>query len=296
MELLYRRVTVNLAQVRTRTHDKALEEYLNNLAARTHLFLYAPARDRKLTQHLPRLLTRFSWHLVALGRYHMVALAILLLGAFIAYFTVIHYPTTGYMLLSDERTPGMLPEDLVQSLRYGRDESQSTKMNFATFLWTHNLKVGLLSLAAGILAGIPTVFLILINGMMLGAFTAVFLRAGITTEYWAWILPHGITELTTIVICGGLGLRLGHAVIQPGYYSFAENMNRVGKHIAWTAIGAGVLLCLAAIIESYYRQTNLSSAPRLIFAAFTAVIWILIILLGVRLHRNEGRAVEAVQF
>ena len=151
---------------------------------------------------------------------------------------------------------------------------------FATFLFSHNLKVGLLSMALGILAAVPTVMLIIFNGMILGAFATVHHQAGIVGEMWAWILPHGITEIGAIVLCGGIGLQLGWAVVCPGMYSRSESLKAVSGEVARTAVGAAFMLVFAAIVESYVRQSELSTEVRLSFAAATAVFWVAYIAYG----------------
>src|SRR5579863_441821 len=45
LDVLYRRVTVHLAQVRTRTRDQRLANYLNGLAAAAHSLIYLPPRQ-----------------------------------------------------------------------------------------------------------------------------------------------------------------------------------------------------------------------------------------------------------
>lgn len=47
---------------------------------------------------------------------------------------------------------------------------------FASTLFAHNTRVGLLSLAAGILATVPTAWLLVYNRLTLGGFAAIFMR------------------------------------------------------------------------------------------------------------------------
>jgi uncharacterized membrane protein SpoIIM required for sporulation len=145
-----------------------------------------------------------------------------------------------------------------------------------------------------VLAAIPTALLMVYNGMLLGAFTAIHHDAGIYTEFWAWILPHGITELGAIILCGGLGLRLGKGVISPGLITRAESLRLAGIEAGTTCIGVGGMLVLAAGIESYLRQSHLSTTARLWFATGTAIFWILFIAHGVVRERQElTRAIKA---
>src|SRR5262249_28721618 len=135
--------------------------------------------------------------------------------------------------------------------------------------------------------------LILYNGMILGAFVAIHHRAGIHVELWAWILPHGITELGAIVLFGGIGLLFAQAVISPGLLSRAESLKRAGVDAGRTCLGAGAMLVAAAIIESYLRQSHLSTAARLAFAAGSVVFWALYIAHGFWRERSSELGARA---
>ena len=156
----------------------------------------------------------------------------------VAYFAASHDPMVAYALSmpGDSRLPGSTPEQLRSVLTSGRDQNGGEKFLFASFLFSHNLQVGLLALCTGILAGVPTIFLLLYNGMQLGAFTALHHRADIYADYWAWILPHGVTELSAIILSGGVGLLLGMAVLSPGELTRTESLRRAGNEavpFAW---------------------------------------------------------------
>ena len=135
-------------------------------------------------------------------------------------------------------------------------------------------------MSLGMLAAVPTVALTIYNGMILGAFVAVHYQAGLTAEMWAWILPHGITEIGAIVLCGGLGLQLGQAVVAPGMLSRGDSLKLTATDVGRTSLGVTGMLLFAAIIESYLRQSHLSTAARLVFAACTALFWTLYIVHG----------------
>lgn len=128
-------------------------------------------------------------------------------------------------------------------------------------------------MALGVLAGIPTSLLMIYNGMILGVFVAIHLRAGINAEMWAWILPHGVTEIGAIILCGGVGLILGKAIVSPGMETRTEALRRAGEEAGLTMLGAGGMLCVAAVIESFLRQSHLSTGARLTFAGVSALFW-----------------------
>src|SRR5262249_6533005 len=97
-----------------------------------------------------------------------------------AYYAASHDTLAAYALSmpGDFRLPGSTPEQLHAALKHGRDIESGEKFAFASILFSHNLQVGILSLCLGILAAVPTIYLLLYNGMLLGSFTAMHHRAG----------------------------------------------------------------------------------------------------------------------
>lgn len=287
---LYRRTTVHLSQVRTRTTDVRLAQYLNSLTAAAHSLIYVVPRQAAWQGAVRFVAEGFARAIARSWPYHLVSLLLLVGGATLAFFASLHDVAAMYALLQpgDPRTPGASRETLLLFLRHGRDQSGGEKFAFASFLFSHNLKVGLMAMSLGLLAAVPTVALTVYNGMILGAFVAVHYQAGLTAEMWAWILPHGITEIGAIVLCGGLGLQLGHAVVAPGLLSRSDSLKLVSADVGRTSLGVAGMLVFAAIIESYLRQSHLSTEARLLFAAATAIFWTLYILHGVLRERSSN--------
>jgi uncharacterized membrane protein SpoIIM required for sporulation len=294
LDVLYRRTTVHLAQVGTRTRDMPLIEYLNHLTAAAHSVIYLPPANSlsSLLTRTSRFVTEgFARSVARTWRYHAASAVLVLGGAVVAYFAASGDTLAAYALSmpGDNRLPGSTPEHLRSVLTSGREQGSGSKFLFASFLFAHNLKVGLLSLCFGVLAGVPTIYLLVYNGMLLGAFTALHHRAGIYTDYWAWILPHGVTEISAIVLCGGVGLLLGKSVLSPGDLTRTESLRRAGNEAVPVCLGVAGMLVLAAIIESFLRQSHLSSEDRLIFAAVSAAAWIAYLARGVVIERGARR-------
>lgn len=275
LDQLYRRTAVHLAQARTRTNDAALVQYLNSLTASAHSVIYLPPRRsiwkgalRFAAYGFPRTIAR-TW------RYHALSAALVISGGLLAYFGAQHDLGAAYALLppGDTRVPGSTREQLEEALRHGREEGGGGKFLFMSFLFQHNLKIGVMAMALGVLAAVPTVLLLIYNGMILGSFVSTHHQAGIYAELWAWILPHGITEIGAIILCGGIGLMLGHAVINPGLVDRGESLRRAGLEAGRMGVGAVFMFIMAAIIESYVRQSHWSTSTRYVFAAATAVFW-----------------------
>lgn len=294
LDELYRRTTVHLARVSSRTTDRVLLEYLNRLTAAAHSVIYLPPRA-SMFERLGRFFAEgFPSSIGQHWRPHLLSALLVICGALVGYFSATADPLLAHALWPsyDPRQPGSTPEQLLTYLHGGRGGPGGQKFLFASFLFQHNLKVSILAMATGVLAAVPTVFLMLFNGMLLGVFAAIHYQAGIRAELWAWLLPHGITELGAIILCGGIGLMLGNAVVRPGESTRTASLLRVGREAAPMGAGAAMMLVLAAIIESYIRQSYWSTSTRLLFAAGTGIFWMLYVAWGVLLEHRIKMGAE----
>jgi uncharacterized membrane protein SpoIIM required for sporulation len=282
---LYRAAATQLSLVRAGGGSVAQRERLNDLVGRAHALIYgtaagaqtgAGARSWLLALLLAPVAVRRAW------RYHLLAAALLLVG--VGYGWVGAARDTEWALelvmqSGDERTPYATRAELLATLTAGRPDDAGGGMTtgekafFGAYLWQNNTRVALLGFFAGPLGGVPTAVLLLYNGMVIGAYTQTFVGQGLAFEWWAWILPHGVTELLAIVLLAGGGLWLGRVVVAPGERSRRDALREARPDILRHALLAFPMLLLAAILESFVRQSGLSDPQRYVFAAFTAVGW-----------------------
>ena len=285
---LYRAAATHLSLLQTFGASSRQREELNRLVARAHSVIYGrPARSagfRTVWNHW----LAFPQSVRRLGRYHVISAV--LLGCGLVYGFVGSGRDTDWALeLSmDERTPFATREELLQSLLHGRpgqqpvegDEKISVEIDsaykalFAAFLWKHNTTLAVQSFFSGFLLGIPTVILLIQNGAILGVFSFTFHHHGLAYEWWAWILPHGVTELLAIVLLSGGGLFIAHRIIAPGERTRVEALSEARGDALRHLLFAFPMLLLAAIIESFVRQSGLSDAGRYVFAAVSAALWV----------------------
>ncbi|HIJ73298.1 MAG TPA: hypothetical protein HPP83_04270 [Candidatus Hydrogenedentes bacterium] len=292
LDRLYRLSTIHLAQLRARVKNEAMARRLNRLVAKAHSFLYVSPRVNPLARVALFYLNGFARAVCRTGRYHLASVALFLVGALGAYYASARYPSAAYAFLpqGEIRLPGSGPGQLRSALEHGRDWGGAEKLVFASFLLQHNTKVGFVAFASGVLCGVPTVFLIVVNGALLGTFAAVHHQNGIVAELWAWLLPHGVTELGAVMLCGGAGLMLGVAVLRPGYRTRRANLVAAGREALRLVVGVVPMFILAGFIESYVRQSHMSTGQRLTFATATALLWTIYFVLGAVVERRQKLA------
>jgi len=144
---------------------------------------------------------------------------------------------------------------------------------FASYLFSHNTKIGIMCFCLGFLIGLPTLLLLFYNGLVLGAFVGVFHQHGLLFEVLGWLLPHGIPEITAILLCGAAGLTLGQGLLFPGRYKRSEALRRAGTQASMVVFGSILLFFVAALIEGFFRQLVHNDALRYAFAALQ-LLWL----------------------
>ena len=113
--------------------------------------------------------------------------------------------------------PGMpLPpvDRALHDSNFGFDRAFSPTV--ASEVITNNVRVAAIAFAGGMTGGLLTGWIILTNGLMVGALGAMYARAGFGPDFWATIAPHGVIELSAIQIAGGAGLVLAGGYLRPG--------------------------------------------------------------------------------
>lgn len=282
---LYRGALSSLSVARSISLDRNVTEYLEGLCARAYITVYG-ARGNTLDAIL-RFLTRgFPAEVRRHARLLLIASAFMVAGAVTAFFMTGADMNRYYAFVSadlaGDRNPAASTELLAAALRDSGKSAMDDLSVFASYLFTHNSQVGMLCFVSGFLFGIPVFFLLFMNGMILGAMAALYHDRGLSLEFWGWILPHGITELGAITVCGAAGLALGRSQLFPGVYRRVHTLAIAGRQAARLVAGAICMFLIAGLIEGIFRQTVESTAIRWAVALTTTLLWWLYLRSGAR--------------
>lgn len=272
---LYRATLSSLSVARTISLDRALVEYLESLVGRAYFVVYGTR------QHVRRQLADFfAWKLpstIRAAKWHILAAVIIsIAGALAAYSLTLHDADYYYSFVGDMaqgRTPASTTVELRDGL-YHQEGMSSFLATFAASLFSHNSRIAILAFALGFVAGLPTLLLLFYNGLTLGAFVALYTSRGLGWDIWGWLLPHGVTELTAIMLAGGAGLMLAQALVFSGAQPRLDALRERGKPAAVIVIGTVLMLFVAGIIEGIFRQTITDIHVRYGISIATALFWI----------------------
>ncbi len=283
---LYRAVLSSLSVARSISLDQGLLSYLENLANRAYFQIYGPRTTLLRTvidfavRGFPRAVRTLRWH-VALS-------ALLLLLGIVVGFRLYQADTDWYYTLMpggmiEGRTPAVSTDELRSTLY---EKLKIDEVSFLPFLgsllFIHNAGFSITAFALGIALGVPTIGLMLYQGLSLGVFIALFASHGLGIDVGGWLFIHGTTELMAVSLCGGAGLALADAVL------FAERRNRLaalaerGRVAGTMVLGAVCMLLVAGALEGLGRQLILSEGLRYLIGIGMAALWLLLFLRGGR--------------
>ncbi len=271
---LYRRHSLALSRAREREDDPEALRSLNSLCVRAYTHLAPPPdSDRAATES-----GRWLRAVAATWRPQVLAWSLLWIGVVLGAGLTAQDPMAIHSIMpaglgySEDRLDRLVSSPEARSEFFERHETPASENAlFGSMLFANNTRVGLLAFATGVLAGIPTVLLQVYNGLVIGGLSWVFFQDSWPIAYLAWILPHGIPEFTAICLCAAAGLVLGGAVMIPGRRGRGAAL-REAIDPALLLVGVSIpFFVLAALIESFVRESSLGTAPRFAVAIAMAL-------------------------
>jgi len=274
LPLLYRTTLSSLAVARDTSLDRSLILYLEQLSTRAYFQIYGV--QTSVWSQLGHFFAR-GWPqaVQSLWRETLVCALLMLASAVVAFLLVRSDPGWFYGIIPESLASGRDPSASADSLRRTLYERHDDMLaTFATYLFTHNSQIAIFAFALGFAFAVPTILLILYNGLMLGAFFAVFAAKGLAFNLGGWLAIHGTTELFAIAIAGAAGVRIGTAIAFPGRLTRTESAVRAGRSAALAMAGTVIMLAVAGLLEGIGRQTIVDDSSRYMIGGAMLAGWL----------------------
>ena len=280
LPVLYRATLSSLSIARATSLDKALLDHLEALSMRGYFLIYGVRQSRldRMTRFFAR-----DWPLAvqAVWKETLIISLIIILGALTSWLLVTNQPEWYYNFvdegMSGGRDPRATAEFLQSTIGHGKaaaDEDGGGLHVFATFLFTHNSGVSIMSFALGFAFGIPTMMLEFYQGISLGAMLAVFTGKGLGYDFGGWLFIHGTTELFAAALSGAAGLRIGAAVVFPGARSRLQAASDAGRTAGKVMVGVIIMLLVAGLLEGFGRQLITDTPMRYGIGTVMLLFWL----------------------
>ena len=250
---LYRRATSDLALAQRDFPDQKVTRYLNGLVARAHAAIYRgePMRARALRVFFFRTFPRIYRQL---WPYTLTAFLVFLVPAIIAFFVVLRNPDAITLVL------GQGVQKIVQQVKEGKmwtEIAPQVRSAASTAILTNNIQVMFLTFAGGVTAGLLTLYVLFSNGLHIGAVFGLLQAYGMSANLAAFIIAHGVIELSVIFLSGGVGLYMGDGLLRPGLQRRRDALAARARTGVQAILGSIPLLIIAGLIEGFISPSAL---------------------------------------
>ena len=194
--------------VREDSSGKQLALYLNQLLARAHNLIYMGRKSKPAG-----VWTFYKDTFPAIFRETLpdtvLAFVIFFAAGVISFLAAMADP----MLIRHLIGPKMM--DTIEHHEMWTQSIVSVKPMASSAIMTNNISVTLATFALGITAGIGTVWMMVLNGLLMGVISAACWREGMSLSLWSFVAAHGVLELPAIFIAGGAAWGLRAACFSP---------------------------------------------------------------------------------
>jgi hypothetical protein len=184
---LYRRATSDLARARTQKAHPEIVAYLNALVGRVHLQIYATRSDRRgaIVEYFRR---GFPEAIRRNFRWVTASSLFLLIPAVAAWIAVEAHPPLARVF-----TPPGYMDHMEQMFGRGFGEEGRSPGQAAmgtSFYIFNNVQVSFLAFAFGIFFGLGSLYILAMNGAILGGVAATVRQHGLTENFWSFVSSH----------------------------------------------------------------------------------------------------------
>lgn len=272
--MLYQSVSGHLSIAQTRYGDTGLISELTSVLALARGVIY-----RRRTQPVVAFRSFFTeafpaavWYL---RRYVLVAALALLGPALIVGIWLGNNDT------ARNSTVDQTLAENIASTKFEEYYSSAPAAAFQSQVTTNNIQVSFMAFAAGVLLGLPTLVLLVTNGMNIGATGAVMHHYDQGAKFWGLLLPHGLLEISAIIIAGAAGLAIAWSIISPGDRTRSDALAEQGSRSIVIIMGLVLAFLTAGLIEAWVTPSGLPTWARVgVGVIVGGLFWSYVLVLG----------------
>ena len=279
----YTDLTADLAFAQTHFPTSRITIYLNNLASALHNEIYRNKREKWTriitfwTQEVPRTMHDARREL-------LTSFLIFVASALIGVLSAANDPDFVRLILGNGYVDMTL--DNIANGEPMAVYNGSSEVPMFLGITLNNVMVSFNCFAMGLLTSFGTGYMLLSNGIMVGAFQTFFYQHDLLWESSLAIWLHGTLEIWAIIVAGAAGLALGNGWLFPGTYSRLESFRRGAKRGLKIVIGTVPVFIMAGFIEGFLtRHTELPDVLRL-GVIFTSLAFIIFYYINYQIEKN----------
>ena len=249
---LYPELARDLAIARREAPGGRLTRHLSRIYARLHQTIFrapvalGPTLKDLFTRQIPIAIADLKWRIAGVTAFFIACAAA-------GWWLVARFPELVWLFAS---------RDMIDSVREGTlwtegllNVMPSSMLSITIF--TNNIVVTFTAVSFGALYGLGTLYIMGLNGLMLGSLFAFTASHGLAGELFTFICAHGFVELAVICIGGAVGFSIGESLARPGSLP-----RRLAFQRACAKGGRVLVLCVVFLIGAGLIEGFISPDPR----------------------------------
>ena len=268
---LYRLAMAELARSNSQMPDRSL----HRLVGWGYSVIYAqpPLQRLKFWNSLAQLIWRdFPAAVAAHLPFFLLAMATLFGSAILTTLIILWRSEVAASWLGKEKMLAL--QEIAQRHKPGHDWFPLMERPFAFWIiLLNNWRVALTGFGGGVIAMVPSFYVLFVNGKLVGGIVAVSHQFGTLGELLGFVLPHGVVELPALCIAAAAGLSMGYSWLRPGDLARWTAMVEAGRKSIPLLLGALLMLLYAALIEAFFSPNEkVPTQAKWLFAGFEILV------------------------
>lgn len=269
---LYIQLTDDLAYAQTYYKNSKTNFYLNNLAGSVYHVIY---KNKKIKKNQFIWFWKYNYPLLAAKYKRFILYSFLVtFVAFIIGFVSAKYDTGFVRLILGDSYVNMTVSNIEKGDPLAVYKSMNNVDSFIAIA-LNNIYVSFIAFIGGLLFTFGTLWMLITNGIMLGAFLYIFYEKGLLVNALGVVFIHGTLEMFAIIVAGAAGFILGTSFILPGTFKRSVSFLRGTKEGIYLVGGLVPVFLLAAFFEGFV--TRYTDMPYFIKAIIIVLSLIFII-------------------
>lgn len=243
---LYPEMARDLAIARRISPEGRLTQHLARTYATLHRAIFRPPKST--FKDITRLFTQDIPFITALISMHILSVTVgFICSVFVGWWLIINYPELISLFAS---------ESMIEKVQSGELWTDGLLNIFPSSLlsiqiFANNIMVAITTLSLGVLYGLGTIYIIGLNGLMLGGMFAFTAQYGMEKKLFEFICAHGFVELSVICIAGAIGFYIGESLARPGHLTRSAAFQNAVANGCKLMLLCVIFLVGAGIIEGY---------------------------------------------
>ncbi|MFM7427980.1 MAG: stage II sporulation protein M [Elainella sp.] len=250
---LYRSTSADLARARTQQAGQLITQKLQTLVSRAYAQIYQGSRRQEWAAVRQFYLWGFPAAVQRSRGYIVLAVALFLGAALVSAWIASRDP--GFFALAG------VPDEIVSQVRDRQELWTGSIIGVepfaSSYIMINNIRVAFEAVAGGITFGLRTVYIVLLNGVLIGAIGTLVGQNNLAFPFWAFVFPHGSLELPAIFLAAAAGFLIARALLFPGPYRRIDALKLYSQQAAQLVFGIVPLLVVAGVIEGFFSPSPL---------------------------------------